>query len=61
MALVNKLNIPQKIGGQAVIGAFRTVAAIVRESKAGLESPTMRHHKQQLQLWLKWNTKLGSH
>ncbi len=53
MALVNKLNIPQKIGGQAVIRAFRTVAAIVGESKAVLESPIIRHHKQQLQARLK--------
>ena len=44
MALVNKLNIPQKIGGQAVIGAFCTVAAIIGESEAGLELPIMRHH-----------------
>ena len=53
MALVNKLNIPQKIREQAIIGAFRTVAAIVGESEAELELLTIRHHKQQLQAWLK--------
>ncbi len=53
MALVNKLNIPQKIGRQAVIEAFRKVAAIVGDSEAELELPTMCHHKQHLQAWLK--------
>lgn len=61
MALINKLNVPQKIGGQAIIGASRTVASIVVEAEAGLESPVMRHHKQQLQTWLKWHTKPSNH
>lgn len=30
---------------------------MVVEAKAGLESPTICHHKQQLQAWLKWHTK----
>lgn len=49
IALVDKLNMPQKIGGQAVIGVFCTVASIIGESKARLELPTMRHYKEQLQ------------
>ncbi len=61
MALVNKLNIPQKIGGQAVIRAFCIVAAMVGDSEAGLKSLIMRHHKQQLQAWLKWYTKPAFH
>lgn len=36
MSLINKLNIPQKIDGQAIIGAFYTVASLVVESEAGL-------------------------
>ena len=36
MSLINKLNIPQKIRGQAIIRAFRTVAFLVIESEAEL-------------------------
>lgn len=61
MALVNKLNVPHKIGRQAIIRAFCTVASIVVESKAGLESPSMYHNNQQLQRWLKWHTKLANY
>ncbi len=57
ISLVNKLNVAQKTGAQAVIGAFRTVAGIVAESEAGLEPPTISRHKQQLRGWLKWHTK----
>ena len=46
MALVNKLNFPQKIGGQAIIGMFYTITSIVVESKVGLELPSIRHHNQ---------------
>ena len=53
MALVNKLNVLPKIGRQAIIGAFYTVVSIVVESKAGLQLPSIRHHNQQLQEWLK--------
>lgn len=35
ISLINKLNVAQKIGGQAVTGAFRKVAGIA-----------VRHHKQ---------------
>ena len=31
------------------------------ESEAGLEPPTIRHHKQQLRSWLKWHTKPSNH
>lgn len=48
MSLLNKLNVPQKVGGQAVIGAFPIVASIVGESKARLELSTMCHHNEQL-------------
>lgn len=45
-SLINKLNIPQKIGAQAIIGAFRTVAGSIAESEAGLDPPIILHHKQ---------------
>lgn len=60
-SLNNKLNIPQKIGGQAIIGAFCTVASTIAELEAGLEHPTVRHHKQQLRSWVKWHTKPLNH
>ena len=61
MALVHQLNVPQRIAGQAVIGAFRTVALVIAEAEAGLEPPVIRHHRQQLQSWLKWHTKPPNH
>lgn len=51
-SLINKLNVPQKIGGQAILGAFRTVASSIVESEAGLEPPIIRHHKQRLHSWI---------
>lgn len=45
VSLINKLNIPQKIDAQAIIGAFRTVAGSIAESEAGLISQTTSHHK----------------
>ncbi len=60
-AIINKLNLPQRVGGQAIIGAFSTVAMIVAESETGLESSIIRHHNQELQTWLKWHTKSASH
>ena len=60
-SLINKLNLPQKIGVQAIKGAFRTVASTVAESEAGLETPTVRHHKQQLRSWLRSHTKPLNH
>lgn len=35
--LIHQLNVPQKIAGQAIIGAFHTVASVIVESEAGLE------------------------
>ncbi len=61
MGLIHQLNVPQKIAGQAIIGAFRTVASVIAESEAGLEPPVIRHHKQQLQSWLRWHTKPSNH
>lgn len=59
--LINKLNVPLKIGGQAVIGDFGTMAGIVAESEAGLEPPAVRLYKQPLQAWLKWHAKPSNH
>ncbi len=61
LRLIHQLNIPQKIAGQAIIKAFRTVALVIVESEAGLEPPVIRHHRQQLQTWVKWHTKPQKH
>lgn len=39
VSLINKLNISQKIGAQAIIGAFRTVAGLIAGFEAGLDPP----------------------
>lgn len=49
IAPVNKLNIFQKIRGQAIIGVFLIVTSIVIKSEAILKMPSMHHHNQQLQ------------
>lgn len=51
----------QRIGSQAVIGRFSTVARCVAESEAGIELVNSRHHNQQRNAWIKWNTKPQSH
>lgn len=61
MALVNQLEVPRRIAGQVVIGAFFTVPLVIAEAEAGLELPVIRHHRQQLQSWLKWHTKPLNH
>ena len=48
---------PQRIAGQAIIGPFHTIALVIAEPEAELELPVIRHHRQQLQSWLKWHTK----
>lgn len=61
MGLIHQVNVPQKRAGQAIIGAFCTVASVIAELEAGLEPPVIRHHKQQLQSWLRWHTKPANH
>ncbi len=53
LGLIHQLNVPQKIAGQAIIGAFRTVASAIAESESGLEPQVIRHHRPQLQAWVK--------
>lgn len=55
------LDTVQRIGAQAVIGGFRTVARCVAESEAGIEPVSLRHHRQQRTTWIKWHTKPVGH
>ncbi|KAK7177893.1 hypothetical protein PSPO01_16055 [Paraphaeosphaeria sporulosa] len=47
------LNQIQRIGTQAIIGAFRTVALIRAEMEAGIEQLTARMHRQEYKFWVK--------
>lgn len=60
-SLINNLNIPQKIGGKAIIGFFCIVTLTIAELEAGLKYSTIQYHKQQLWSWVKWHTKLFNH
>lgn len=61
LGLIYQLNVPQKIAGQAIIGAFCTAASVIVESEARFEPPVIRHHRQQLLAWIKWYTKPLKH
>ncbi|KAF9729205.1 hypothetical protein PMIN01_12895 [Paraphaeosphaeria minitans] len=45
-----------RIGTQAIIGAFRTVALIRAEMEAGIEQLTARMHRQEYKFWVKCHT-----
>lgn len=47
------LNQIQRIGTQAIIGAFRTVTRIRAEMEAGIEQLTARMHRQEYKFWVK--------
>ena len=51
----------QRIGSQAIIGAFRTTALAISEVEASLLPTLDRLHNQQLKSWIKWHTKSDSH
>ena len=52
-----KLNVIQKIEGQAIIGCFKTVARNVMEVEAGMETVESRHQKQIQSALVKWHTR----
>lgn len=53
---LDKLKIVQKIGGQAIIGYFKTIARNVMEVEARIETVEPRHLKQIQSTWVKWHT-----
>ena len=58
MALLARV---QRIGAQAVTGAFRTVATAVAEAEASLRSVTDRHSAKATAFWVNINTLPPSH
>jgi hypothetical protein len=53
MALMNRI---QRIGAQAVIGAFRTVATAVAEAEASIRTVGERHAERAMKLWVNLRT-----
>ena len=58
MALLARV---QRIGAQAVTGAFRTVATAVAEAEASIRSVTARHSSKATSFWVNINTLPPSH
>lgn len=50
MALINKLNISQKIGGKTIIEIFYIITFLIRKFKEELGLLTKYHHKKQLKV-----------
>lgn len=61
MSVLNQLEKVQRIGCQAIVGAFKTVSFTVAESEASLISFETRLLKQQLSSWIKWHSKPAHH
>lgn len=61
MSVLNQLEKVQRIGYQAIVGAFKTVSLTVAESEASLISFETRLLKQQLSSWIKWHSKPAHH
>lgn len=51
----------QRMGAQAIVGAFRTVLLLVAESEAAIVSLERRFLVTQLTTWIKWHAKPSSH
>ena len=58
---IEKLDKVQKIGAQAITGAFCTVSLLIAESEASLVPTQARLHRQVLNTWIKWHTKPLGH
>ena len=53
MALINRI---QKVGAQAITGAFRTVATAVAEAEASIRIVDERHTERATKLWVNLRT-----
>ena len=51
----------QRLGAQAIVGAFRTVSILVAESEASIVPLDCRLLKSQLTTWVKWHSKPQTH
>ena len=54
MALMNRI---QRVGAQAITGAFRTVATTVAEAEAGIRTVVERHAERTTKLWVNLRTR----
>lgn len=61
IAFINKLNVPQKTGRQAIIRVFYTIVYIVKEFEVKLKLLTIYYHKEQLQTQLKQHNNIPKH
>ena len=50
------INRVQRIGAQAIIGAFRTVATAIAEAEASIRTVPERHKERTLKLWINIST-----
>ena len=53
IALINRI---QKVGAQAITGAFRTVATTVIEAEASIRTVDKRHTERATKLWVNLRT-----
>lgn len=61
ISALKRLDKAQRIGAQAITGAYFTVFLLICEAEASL-TPTMdRLRAQQLSTWIKWHTKPQLH
>ena len=58
---LSKLNQQHRLGAQAVVGCFRTVAGATAEMEAGVDPLQTRLKKKRLQFWLNLHTLPKSH
>lgn len=61
MSALQILEYVQRIGAQAIIAGFNTVARCVSESEASIEPVTLRHHNQQQAAWIRWHIRPRQH
>lgn len=58
---LEKLGKVQRIGAQAITGAFSTVSLLIAESEASLLPSLARLRQQELTTWTRWHTKPLTH
>lgn len=51
----------QRIGGQAVVGCFRTVGAAVAEAEANMSTTEERHLRKALKMWVDLHSMPDTH
>lgn len=57
----DRLDKVQRIGAQAITGAFSTVSLLIDESEASLLPTQARLRQEEFNAWIKWHTKPPVH